>query len=121
MNLDNKSLLVYKLDGDKDRAYELKFDSRYGSIVTFYCKDDGDILVAFKDGTVVLCPTDRSAIGVERVAYQCQKSGLLDMIYSESTKCLATCSYETLHIAGIGTHKVKKQIIFLSKKLSFLD
>jgi hypothetical protein len=101
VNVDGKTLLIYRYEGEKEKAHELRFDASYSNIVSYHCKKNGEIIVAFRDGTVVVCGREKGRPDSEKLNIRFYKEALCDMVYCESSHYVATCSYNQVKVANI--------------------
>jgi hypothetical protein len=64
INLARRTILMYRLS-QPDSPVELKFQAKYGNIVSFRWFADGFLLVAFSEGFVVAVNTSVDQLGEE--------------------------------------------------------
>eukprot|EP01062_Namystynia_karyoxenos_P004675 TRINITY_DN11665_c0_g1_i1.p1 TRINITY_DN11665_c0_g1~~TRINITY_DN11665_c0_g1_i1.p1 ORF type:complete len:1497 (+),score=635.62 TRINITY_DN11665_c0_g1_i1:130-4491(+) len=80
VNMGGKTLLLYSAN-DQENPFELAFQQRYGSIVSFRWFGDGYILIGFSSGYVVVISTHLKEIGQEVNSIRVHREHLNDIAY----------------------------------------
>eukprot|EP01065_Artemidia_motanka_P034939 TRINITY_DN4291_c0_g1_i2.p1 TRINITY_DN4291_c0_g1~~TRINITY_DN4291_c0_g1_i2.p1 ORF type:complete len:1462 (+),score=461.23 TRINITY_DN4291_c0_g1_i2:98-4483(+) len=80
VNMGGKTLLLYSTN-DQENPFELAFQQRYGSIVSYKWFGDGYILIGFSSGYVVVISTHLKEIGQEVNSIRVHREHLSDVTY----------------------------------------
>jgi WD repeat-containing protein 19 len=85
INLDGESILLYHLKGTVD-PIELKFQRRYGNIVTYEWFGEGYMILGFSEGFVVIISTHAEEVGQEIVSWPLFENNLQGLNFSQSMR-----------------------------------
>ena len=85
INLDGESILLYHLKGTQDPV-ELKFQRKYGDIVTYEWFGEGYMILGFSEGYVVIISTHAEEVGHEIVSWPLFENNLQDLNFSQSMR-----------------------------------
>eukprot|EP00755_Sulcionema_specki_P023223 Sspe_Gene.78375::Locus_49029_Transcript_1_1_Confidence_1.000_Length_4205::g.78375::m.78375/K19671/WDR19, IFT144; WD repeat-containing protein 19 len=80
LNMGGKTLLLYNTV-DQENPFELAFQAKYGSIVSYRWFGDGYVLIGFSSGTVVVISTRIQEIGNEVSSIRVHREHLNDITY----------------------------------------
>ena len=130
VNMDGRTILLYNLN-ECDNALELAFQSRYGLIVSNQWFGDGNIIVSFESGSMVVISTrmctsnihycccccllvvtnttaDMADIGREQCCGQFHNDAdpLVAMSHNNKAKQVATCGESSIKLIDMQTLKV---------------
>jgi len=92
--VSNKTLLLIDLQ-DTDNPFELGFNLKYGSIITYDWYGDGYILIGFSEGYLISISTHPKEVGKELFQVQNHKEMLSDVGLSKIAGKVATCGEYT--------------------------
>lgn len=88
---------MYLIDlQDTDNPFELAFNLKYGSIVTYHWFGDGYILIGFSEGYLISISTYPKEVGKELFQVRNHKEMLSDVGLSKIAGKVATCGEYTL-------------------------
>ena len=90
---------------DPDDPVDLAFQPSYGSIITYTWFGEGQILVGFSNGYLVVVSTADDEIGEEILSVRVNKGGLEDMAYSPALQRAATCGERTVKVIDMVARK----------------
>lgn len=85
INLDGESILLYHLKGTVD-PIELKFQRRYGDIVSYEWFGEGYMILGFSEGFVVIISTHAEEVGQEIVSWPLFENNLQGLNFSQSMR-----------------------------------
>ncbi|XP_022173523.1 WD repeat-containing protein 19 isoform X2 [Myzus persicae] len=97
----NKTLYLIDLQ-DTDNPFELAFNLKYGSIITYHWYGDGYILIGFSEGYLISISTHPKEVGKELFQIRNHKEMLSDVGLSKIAGKVATCGEYTIKVHEIG-------------------
>ncbi|XP_050433820.1 WD repeat-containing protein 19 [Adelges cooleyi] len=117
--VSNKTLYLIDLQ-DTDNPFELAFNIKYGSIITYHWYGDGYILIGFSEGYLISISTHPKEVGKELFQVRNHKDMLSDVGLSKIAGKVATCGEYTIKVHEIG--KLQETTAVLSvEETSVLD
>ena len=118
VNLARRSILMYRLS-QPDNPTELKFQPKYGSIVSYRWYGDGFVLVGFSEGVVVAVSTVGDKAGEELHSWSMHDGGLYDLVFCDALGQFATCGNNQVKITDLNSDwKARAFIVFFRSVFS---
>ena len=97
LNLGGEAIMLYNLKGEEE-PIELKFQPKYGRIVTYKWFGDGYMILGFSNGYVVIISTHMKEIGEELFSWRFFEEKLLDICFCPSLDRAAAVGDDSLKI-----------------------